>query len=165
MKRKNHYIILILFIILICFILFIFIIERREGFTSLDAGIGEYQYLAPIPQYNTWSDSTINDFIPIYKKATNKLSDDNINKDYIIKTFYPYALEDEAKYYIANSKWPLCPYIINYSNNEPTIINKMGLDPSGNPFTLDYFQKFMPNRYIYMYLIKKIRETSFSLLK
>ena len=94
MKRKNHYIVLILFIILICFILFIFIIEKREGFTSLDSGIGEYEYLAPIPQYNTWSDSTIDEFIPIYKKATNKLSDDYINKDNVVKNFVIYALED-----------------------------------------------------------------------
>ena len=158
MKRKNHYIVLILFIILICFILFIFIIERKEGFTSLDAGIGEYEYLAPIPQYNTWSDSTIDEFIPIFKKATNKLSDDNINKDYVIKTFYTYALEDEAKYYIANSKWPYCPYIINYCNNEPTVINKMGLDPFGNPVTIDYLQKFISNRFIYMLLLLTIQE-------
>ena len=158
MKRKNNYIILILFIILICFILFIFIIEKREGFTSLNNNIGEYQYLAPIPQYNTWSDSTINEFIPIYKKVTNSLADDYINKDYVVKNFVMYALEDEAKYYISNSKWPICPYIINYSNNEPTLLNKMGLDTSGNPITLEYLQQFRPNRYIFMILILPIQE-------
>ena len=154
MKRKNNYIILILFIILICFILFIFIIEKREGFTSLDSSLGEYQYLAPIPQYNTWSDSTINEFIPIYNKVT--LFD--INKDYIVKNFIMYALEDEAKYYISNNKWPICSYIINYSNNEPTLLNKTGLDASGNPITLEYLQQFRPNRYIFMILILPIQE-------
>lgn len=158
MKRKNEYIVLILFLILISFVLFILITKKREGFTSVDTNIGEYQYLAPIPQYNTWSDSTIDEFIPIYKKVTNKLSDDGINKDYIVKNFVIYALEDEAKYYISNSKWPICPYIINYCNNEPTSLNKMGLDKDGNPITIDYFQQFMPNRYIYMYLILPIQE-------
>jgi len=158
MKRKNEYIVLILFLILFSFVLFILITEKREGFTSVDTDIGEYQYLAPIPQYNTWSDSTIDEFIPIYKKVTNKLSDDGINKDYIVKNFVIYALEDEAKYYISNSKWPVCPYIINYCNNEPTLLNKMGLDNNGNPITIDYFQQFMPNRYIYMYLLLPIQE-------
>lgn len=156
MKRKNNYIIIILFIILITFIFIIFFIDKREGFTSIDTSIGEYQYLAPIPQYNTWSDSTIDKFIPIYKEATNSLED--INKDYVAKYFFMYALEDEAKYYISNSKWPLCPYIINYCNNEPTTINKVGLDASGNPITLEDFQKSMPNRYIYMVLILAIQQ-------
>ena len=67
------------------------------------------------------------------------------------------ALEEEAKYYISNGKFPICTYMINYCNNEPTSINKFGLDPSGNPVTLQLFQKYQPNRYLFMIIIYPIQ--------
>ena len=151
--KKNDIIIIILFIIIISFILFILLTERKDGFTSLDSGIGEYQYLAPIPEYNTWTDTTVDQFISKY----NEVNKQNLQKNFINQWFHV-ALEDEAKYYISNGKFPICPYIINYCNNEPTLLNNLGLDPSGNPITLNLLQKFQPNRIIYAMLILKIQE-------
>lgn len=151
--KKNDYIILILFIVIILFILFIFITEEREGFTIMDKGIGEYQYLAPIPGYNTWSDTTSSQFITKYNEVTGQ----NIQQDFV-KQWFSFALEDEAKYYITNGMFPICTYIVNYCNNEPTVLNKLGLDPSGNPITLNLFQKYQPNRLIYTLVLLKIQE-------
>ena len=151
--KKNDYVILILFIVFISFILFIFITENVEGFTVIDKDIGEYQYLAPIPEYNTWSDTIIDQFITKYNEVTGK----TISKEYI-KDWFKIALEDEAKYYISKGLFPICPYIINYCNNEPTLLNKLGLDDLGNPITLDTFQKYQPNRFLYNIIILPIQE-------
>jgi hypothetical protein len=152
--KKNNYIILILFIIFICYILFTFITKKREGFTQMDKNIGEYQYLAPIPEYNTWSDTTIDEFSEKFYQVTNFKP----SKQFVMDQYIKIALEEEAKYYISNGIFPVCPYIINYCNNEPTTINKLGLDASGNPITLEMFQKFQPNRFIYMVIIFPIQE-------
>ena len=151
--KKNNYIIFILFIVIISFILFIFITEKREGFTLMDKGIGEYQYLAPIPGYNTWSDTTVDQFIAKY----NEVNSQDLQKQFI-KQWFQIALEDEAKYYISNGMFPICSYIVNYCNNEPTLLNNLGLDNYGNPITLNTFQKFQPNRLIYAILILKTQE-------
>jgi hypothetical protein len=151
--KKNDYIIFILFIIIILFVLFIFITEEREGFTLTDKGIGEYQYLAPIPGYNTWSDTTVDQFITKYNEITSQ----NIQQSFI-NQWFNIALEDEAKYYISNGIFPVCTYIVDYCNNQPTLLNKLGLDPSGNPITLNFFQKYQPNRVIYAMLILKTQE-------
>jgi hypothetical protein len=151
--KKNNYIILILFIVFISFILFIFITKNREGFTIIDKNIGEYQYLAPIPEYNTWSDEIVDQFITKYNEVTGQTTP----KEYI-NNWFKIALEDEAKYYISKGVFPICPYIINYCNNEPTVLNKLGLDPSGNPITLDMFQKYQSNRFLYNVIILPIQE-------
>jgi hypothetical protein len=151
--KKNNSIILILFIVFICYILFIFITEKREGFALMDKSIGEYQYLAPIPEYNTWSDTTVDQFITKYKEVTEQ----QLSKEGI-QNWFKLALEDEAKYYISNGIFPICHYMINYCNNEPTSLNKLGLDPSGNPVTLQLLQKYQSNRFWFMVIIFPIQE-------
>ena len=150
--KKNNSIIFILTLILICYILFVIMVEKREEFALMDKGIGEYQYLAPIPEYNTWSDTTVDQFIVKYKEVTQQ----ELEKKFI-NNWFNMALEEEAKYYISNGKFPICTYMINYCNNEPTSINKFGLDPSGNPVTLQLFQKYQPNRYLFMIIIYPIQ--------
>ena len=152
MKKNNNYVILILFIVIICYILFIFMTEKRERFTLMDKGIGEYQYLAPIPEYNTWSDTTVDKFITKYKEVTGQ----ELEKKFI-NYWFNFTLEDEATYYISNGIFPICTYMINYCNNEPSTLQKFGLVPSGNPVTLQLLQKFQPNRYWFMIIIYPIQ--------
>ena len=151
--KKNNSIILILFIVIILFILFIFITEKRERFTLMDKDIGEYQYLAPIPGYNSWSDTTVDQFITKYKEVTGQ----QFQKEGIVN-LVQMALEDEATYYISNGMFPICSYIVNYCNNEPTSLNNLGLDPSGNPITIKILQKYQPNRFLYSIIIYPIQE-------
>ena len=48
--------------------------------------------------------------------------------------------------------------MINYCNNEPSTLQRFGLDPSGNPVTLQLLQKFQPNRYWFMIIILPIQK-------
>lgn len=152
--NKNDLIILILSIIFICYILFVSVIGKREEFVLMDKGIGEYQYLAPIPAYEKWSDTTIDQFIEKFGKVTGFTP----GKEFINNTLAINITEDEAKYYISNGKYPICPYIVNYCNNEPTSINNLGLDSSGNPITIQLLQKYQANRIIYQIIILPIQK-------
>jgi hypothetical protein len=152
--NKNDSIIFILSIIFICYILFVSVIGKREEFVLMDKGIGEYQYLAPIPAYEKWSDTIVDQFLVKY----DQVADHEFPKEYIVNFLSTYTSEEEAKYYISNGKFPICPYVINYCNNEPTLINKFGLDSSGNPITIEMLRKGQPNRIIYAVIILPIQE-------
>jgi len=131
----NKYIpFLLLGVIFLGIVFFIGIYKIKEGF---DSSIGEYEYLAPIPPNTTWSQDTQTAFRTAYNKQSPgfPLSSNELDN------FMKYATEEEAKYFIANGKYPWGSYITNAYLKFPNVTQK----------TIDGFQKSWPTRVLYEY--------------
>ena len=124
----------------------------REGLES----IGEYEYLAPPPANNSFSDATWNAFVPVLNQVSNR----NIaSNDPQIRTSVARGLvESELKYFIVNKKFPIDPYVKKYiiTNKDKIFIGAPNIDVlandaangvvNGNPAS---------NRQLYKFLIEK----------
>jgi hypothetical protein len=101
--------------------------------------IDEYEYLAPIPPNNSWSEETINQFTSKYLSVFPEVTSINA------KDYEPMALEKEAHYYIQNGMFPLDTYIKNFLSQ-----NTMSNGEKYNPTLI---AQTYPNRYVYEVLI------------
>jgi hypothetical protein len=141
-------------IILVAFILLILILNTKpiiEGLTSI---IGEYDYLAPVPSDNTFSDDIFRQFVDKYNEITcppgsttgcvpiDISSPDNF---YNQKTHFEILItEPEATYYIQNGKFPYDGYVMNSLKKQPNYTED-GADQA---------MKTYPNRALYEVAIK-----------
>ena len=122
-KHKNF--LFILLGVLIALALSMYSGYLREGLET----IGEYEYLAPPPADNSFTDATWNTFVPILKQNNPGI---NIQFDSDIRTAMAKNFtENELKYYIANKAWPIDAYV---KKNVITILEKKGA-------TKDYLDK------------------------
>jgi len=141
---KNKFVLLSLFIIAIFFIYFMKPI--REGLTG--SAIGEYQYLAPPPSGNTWSQTTLSQFVAKFNAVNNLVGTDN---EQFVSTLngqiWQNALEEEAQYYIQNGKWPYDSYMTNYVSQNPNLFVEAN-SPYGNINASNVMQIYS-NRYCY----------------
>ena len=152
---QYKYILLVVLVILSFFYFFSPVVE------AMTAG-GMYDYLAPPPPNNTWSDATFKAIIPIINSYTcptgtgpTCIPPNFVLNDEQKKFIYETATEAEAKYYIQNKKWPYCKYIVDYVNKIPDLFKLVGLkDPSGKDLTLDTAQQIYPNRLFYRVFIQ-----------
>lgn len=126
--------------------IFISFYKIKEGFDN--SSIGEYAYLKPVPANNTWSQATLDAFLPIYKK---NVKDNGFGGD--AQTIADKnATEEEGKYYISNNKWPWGSYITNAYNSE---VKKSlgGSDAANSPETIADFtakaQSVLSTRNVY----------------
>lgn len=123
------------------FLAFILLFRTRfviEGLT----GMGEYEYLAPIPADNSISYDLMKAFL---LKRGAKVTPDVIRgqQDW----FKRFLTEKELQYYLDNGKWPYDGYVLNYINNHPDFFSKL---PSNYTYkNLDDMQKDMGNRDVY----------------
>lgn len=148
----------ILLVILVILSFFYFFSPVVEAMTTT----GMYDYLAPPPPNNTWSDATFKAIIPIINSITCPTGTGSscIPPDFVVndeqkKFIYQTATEAEAKYYIQNKKWPYCKYIVDYVNKIPDLFKLVGLkDPSGKDLTFDTAQQIYPNRLFYRIFIQ-----------
>ena len=133
---KNKYIhFLLLGLIFLGIFLFIGVYKIKEGF---DSSIGEYAYLAPIPPNTTLSQATQTSFTTAY-------NNNNKGRYADVTQAIPYITEEEAKYYIANGKFPWGSYIINSALKMPNVTQQDIVDAMINiPSRLMYKTQFLP---------------------
>ena len=133
---------MILYFILIIFLLLIFynftVTTFYEGMTTLS--INDYEYLAPIPSNNSWSEETINQFTSKYLSVFPGVTSVN-TKDY-----EPMALEAEAQYYIENGMFPLDTYVKNYLSQNTNF--------NGDKYNPTLIAQIYPNRFVYQQIIE-----------
>jgi hypothetical protein len=147
---KYKYILLAVLVLLSFFYFFTPVVEEMTS-------SGMYDYLAPPPPTNTWSDATFKAIIPVINSNTcpKGTGEGCIPPNFTVndeqkKMIYQFATEAEAKYYIQNKKWPYCQYIIDYVNKNPDLFKLAGAkDPSGKDMTLTTTQQIVPNRLFY----------------
>jgi len=121
-----------------------------------------YKYIVKPPDGGyTWSDDTINKFVPFIISNTNKILNkpDNtlhpgppFNNDPVYQFLKEITTEDEAKYYIIHSKWDYPTYITNWIKNNPDKISNYA-NIFNNPNTIDNIIKFWPPLTLYLLLI------------
>jgi len=157
---KYKYILLALLVILSLFYFFKPVVEEMTA-------SGMYDYLAPPPPNNSWSDATFKAIIPVINSNTCPTGSGQgcIPPNFTVndeqkKFVYQFATEAEAKYYIQNKKWPYCQYIIDYVNKNPDLFKLAGAkDPSGKDMTLTTTQQIVPNRLFYAVYIGQKEST------
>jgi hypothetical protein len=144
---------LYLFILLLIFLLFL--LPITEGFEFSSTPLGEYDYLAPIPDSNTWSQDTIDKFIDKYNSVNELPAAHMLKSDtFIANGGLKLALEKEAIYFIINEKWPINKYITEYlTTHKPPIFGQAIPDKPGEVYSLDTLSVIMPSRSIYQLLI------------
>lgn len=147
----------ILLVLLVLLSLVYFFTPVVEGMTTSRM----YDYLAPPPPNNTWSDATFKAIIPVINsntcpKGTGEgcIPPNTPITDEQKKMVYQVVTEAEAKYYIQNKKWPYCQYIVDYFNKNHDIL-KGAKDPSGKDLTLATAQQVLPNRLFYAIYIQE----------
>jgi hypothetical protein len=128
----------------------------REGLGMLESSsssIGEYDYLAPIPSENTWSEDTTNSYVAKYNSV---IKDSSGNSGQLTpenaKFLYNFALEEEAQYYIKNGKFPINSHVTNYLIQNPDLFSNQKM-PNGEPLNSTNVSKLLPNRYLYAFVI------------
>ena len=135
--RKYKFILLAVFVFIIILLNF----KRvREGLTG--SQIGEYQYLAPIPSGNKWSQTTEGQFLNKFNKVNTNMTYGND----ILPIFGIWALEEEAQYYIQNGVWPYGSYLSNYISQNPGTID---VDVVGRKITNSDVMTFYPSRFVF----------------
>jgi len=157
---KYKYILLALLIILSFFYFFTPVVEEMTA-------IGMYDYLAPPPPSNSWSDATFKAIIPVFNSntcptgtGTSCIPPNFVVTDEQKNMIYNFVTEAEAKYYIQNKKWPYCQYILDYVNKNPDLFKLAGAkDPSGKDMTLTTTQQIVPNRLFYAVYIGQKEST------
>lgn len=135
----------LLFVLLIFIIVFVFP-NKYEGFTS--SAIGEYEYLAPIPQGNSIPISLIQSFWNKYNEINCPDGSNNcqngsiwINADVSNATLYSnfyneMYYQSELEYYVQNGIFPYCGYVTNYASQNPSALGTK---------TLQQWQRSMAN--------------------
>ena len=152
---KYKYILLALLVLLSLVYFFTPVVEEMTA-------VGMYNYLAPPPPSNTWSDATFKAIIPVFNSntcptgtGTSCIPPNFVVTDEQKNMIYKFVTEAEAKYYIQNKKWPYCKYIVDYVNKIPDLFKLVGLkDSSGKDLTLDTAQQIYPNRLFYRIFIQ-----------
>ena len=141
------------FILLLVFLLFLLPITEGFGFSSTKIPlIGEFDYLAPVPESNTWSQDTIDKFIDKYN-SVNKLPAAVMLKSDTI-WFLPVTQEKEAIYFIDNGNWPINTYVTEYlTKNKPPIFGQPLPDRPDEVYSLETISEIIPNRVIYQLFI------------
>jgi hypothetical protein len=147
--RKNKY------IFLVVFILFIFLFNFSHVREGLTGSVGDYDYLAPLPTNNSWSDATWKDFVTVHNTIycpSGKGPDciRNPIQPHVKDFFYKIATEPEAQYYIQNGKWPYNNYVATYASKHPLP------GPGGKIANISDIQRHVPNRYYYGAIISPI---------
>ena len=145
-----------IFIILLVSLLFFLPITEGFGFSSIKRPlIGEYDYLAPVPESNTWSQETIDNFIDKCN-SVNELSAERMLKSdtFINVGLLTHALEEEATYFIDNGKWPINNYVTEYlTKHKPPIFGQPLPERPDKVYNLETLSERMPNRLIYQLFI------------
>ena len=142
---------IVIFILLITFNIFNKTVERFSlGSTPSSTPDSNYDYLAPLPANNTWSEQTQTNFMQ--KFNANLLAKDP--SAILITTtsignisFLTLASEIEANYYVENGKWPWDNYINNMFNKSFSTSTKQQQEALKNIVTM--YQQYYPNRFIY----------------
>lgn len=143
---------LVIFILLITFNIFNKTLERFSlGSSPSSKTDSQYDYLAPLPANNTWSEQTQTNFMQ--KFNANLLSRDP-SATLITTPAIPGGLnyinsasEIEANYYVENGKWPWDNYVNNIINKSYDSANEQQQEATKNMVTI--FQQYYPNRFIY----------------
>ena len=139
------------FILLITFNIFNKTLEGFSfGSTPSSTTDSQYDYLAPLPANNTWSESTQTNFMQ--KFNANLLARDPsatliTTPSFQNISYMSLASEIEANYYVENGKWPWDNYINNFYSK---IISKA--TPEGQKMMTNFIamlQQIYPNRLIY----------------
>ena len=112
-KHKNF--LFILLGVLIALALSKYVGYFREGLET----IGEYEYLAPPPADNSFTDATWNAFVPIFLQQNKDINIQQMVRAFVAKWY----TENELKYYIANKAWPIDAYV---KKNVITFLEKKG---------------------------------------
>ena len=112
-KHKNF--LFILLGVLIALVLSKYVGYFREGLET----IGEYEYLAPPPADNSFTDATWNAFVPIFLQQNKDINIQQMVRAFVAKWY----TENELKYYIANKAWPIDAYV---KKNVITFLEKKG---------------------------------------
>jgi hypothetical protein len=144
------------FLFVLIMLLFIFSTNSIEGMTT----IGKYTYLPPVVPESKWSQDVITKFVDKYNKNLDEKSEYRLNAptfatDRSSNTFMSEALEEEAKYYIDNGKWPYCHYVSDYLNNNPTAIPS-NFVMNGKKITQTNVSTFLSNRKVYEQFIMQM---------
>jgi len=148
-----------LFILLLVFLLLFLPITEGFIFSSIKTPlIGEYDYLAPIPESNTWSQDTIDKFVDKCNSVNELPAERMLKSDTFIGVgFLTLALEEEATYFINNGKWPINKYVTEYLiKNNSFMFGKPIPARPGKVYSLETIAEMMPNRLIYQLLISTI---------
>jgi hypothetical protein len=140
--RKNKY------IFLVVFILFIFLFNFSHVREGLTGSVGDYDYLAPVPVNNSWSDATWKDYITVHNtlncpsgKGPNCIR--NPPHPDLVKLYNQNISEAEGQYYIQNGKWPYDNYVTTYASKHPIP------DPTGKNVNVSDIQRYVANRQFY----------------
>ena len=144
-----------LFILLLVFLLFLPI---AEGFTNIQTQsplIGEYEYLAPIPDSNTWTQDTLDKFVDKYNSVNEVPASQMLKSDtFVANGGFKIALEKEAIYFNDNGKWPINKYVIDYlTTHKPSNFGQPIKGKEGKEYSLETISEMMPNRIIYQTFI------------
>ena len=147
-----------LFILLLVSILFIF--PTIEGFglnQPTSPLIGEFDYLAPIPPNNVWTQDTIIKFIDKFNTVNEPSSDTMLKLNtFVDSRFFQIALEKEALYYIDNGKWPINKYVTDYidkQNPKHPIFGQQIPGKPGKVYSLETLSTMWPTRLMYQTFI------------
>jgi hypothetical protein len=154
---KFDIVILLLIVIFILLIVFNIFNKSLEGFSfgsmpssSSTKTDSQYDYLAPLPANNTWSETTQTNFMQKFN-ANLLAKDPSAN---LITTpslgnlsFLTLASEIEANYYVENGKWPWDNYVNNIVNKSSSSGNEQEKEATKNAVTI--YQRYYPNRLIY----------------
>jgi hypothetical protein len=137
-------------------LLFIFSDNSIEGMTTL----GKYTYLPPLVPESKWGQDVITKFVDAYNKNLDEKSEYRLNAptfstDNNSNTIMKEAVEEEAKYYIQNGKWPYCYYVSDYLTNNPTAIPS-NFVMNGTKINQGNVSKFLSNRKVYQQFIYSI---------
>jgi hypothetical protein len=152
---------LYLFILLLTIILFLLPITEGFdlGFKPTSPLIGEFEYLAPIPPDNRWTQDTIDKFVDKYN-SVNELSEKEMLKSQMFATneniFLINALEKEATYFINYGKWPINKYVTEYLNNQKPkhpIFGQPIPNRTGKVYSIDTLSTMFPKRFLYQIFI------------
>jgi hypothetical protein len=154
---KFDIVILLLIVIFILLITFNIFNKSLEGFSfgstpssSSSKTDSQYDYLAPLPANNTWSETTQTNFMQ--KFNANLLAKDAsatliTTPGFQNMSYISFASEIEANYYVENGKWPWDNYVNNFYSK---IISKA--TPQGQKMMTNFIatlQQIYPNRLIY----------------
>jgi len=156
--RKNKYVVFFIFILFVAFFhLSIFRgIKRREGLEE-SGEVGEYDYLAPPPEGNSWSDEIWHEFVNKHNFAYCPTGQGNLLcmtfpvHQETKNEFYKYTTEPEILYYIKHGVFP-------YNNYVKTYVSQLNIengvrDRDTEDLQIHYSQKFIPNRLFYEFII------------
>jgi|688.fasta_scaffold89734_5 hypothetical protein len=149
---------LYLFILLLICILFLLPITEGFSFSFKPTSplIGEFEYLAPIPPDNTWTQDTIDKFVDKYNSVNEMPEYKMLKSETFANKPIEFALEKEATYFIDNGKWPINKYVTDYLTNQkpqPPIFGQAIPNRPGKVYSLETLSTMFPSRFIYELLI------------